>query len=245
MSLGEAINRLGILYKQEGRAKFDAASAVSAWGYSSLNGASLRVLSALKQFGLLDGNNDELRISGRGLTILLEPAESPEYTQALEEALQAPALFQQMLAEYGEDLPSDGAIISYLVRKQEFAEQSAKTLINSFRESVDLVRSKNASYTPLQAINNAVALRPSEEQAKLLELKNLDTTKPNVTLEYSFGLSKNTAVALTVKGSMPTPSQVRNLSSWLEIVKLQIEQAVRDAAEEEAEASADFVVSDL
>lgn len=245
MSLGEAINRLGILYKQEGRAKFDAASAVRSWGYTSLNGASLRVLSALRQYGLLDGNNEELRISGRGLTILLEPETSPEYTQALEEALHAPALFQDLLDEYADGLPSDGAIISYLVRKQEFGEASAKALIGSFRESVELVREKNASYTAPQETSNAIAVRPTEETAKVLSVNKLNAVKPSTTLEYSFGLSKNTAVLLTVTGHMPTPQQVQNLSRWLEVVKLQIEQAVEEAARDEAEASSDYVVSPL
>jgi hypothetical protein len=243
MSLGAAIERARELYKREGRAKVPASVVVSAWGYNSLNGASLRALAALRQYGLLDGGLEDTRLSDRALTLLLEPDTSPDYAVALREALTEPNLFHELLDEYKDNLPSDGALFSYLVRKQGFGESAAKTLIQAFRESVELVGSIGTPYITPMAHVNATDVRPAEEPAKIMSIKEIETVKLDSPLEYSFGLSKNTAVSVRVSGRMPTPAQLKNLSQWLEVVKSQIEMAVHEAEEEAVLDRADYTVT--
>jgi hypothetical protein len=242
MSLGEAIERLGVLYKREGRAKVDAATAVSAWGYGSLNGASLRVLSALRQYGLLDGGNDDVRVSELGLTVLLEPETSPEYTDALNAALVAPALFREMLTEYGNDLPSDPALVSYLVRKQEFGEQAARALIDNFRASVEYLRQRTASYHTEKTTSNAIDIRRDEEPANVIQIKELD--KKSLTSEriFTHNIAGATVVEVRISGRLPNTRNVRRLLNWLDVVKDEIQAAAEEAEEAEVAENADFTV---
>jgi hypothetical protein len=189
MSLGEAIERAGILYKREGRAKVDAASAVAAWGYGSLNGASLRVVSALRQYGLLEGSNEELRLSESGLTLLLEPPSSSEYSAALQAALTAPSLYREVLDEYTDGLPSDPAMISYLVRKQGLGEAAAKSVLESFRKSLELIDDHDKQYLAPQVSSNVSANERQAIKPNSLEVKELEQSKPGINLNFAWPLS--------------------------------------------------------
>ena len=229
LSLGEALQRARELYKKEGRARVPAAVLVSAWGYNSLNGASLRVLSALRQYGLLEGSNEESRLSSRALTLILEPEESPDYNEALHEALAAPALFQEIIQEYGEDVPSDGALVSYLVRKQNFSESGARILIESFRESVDLVRSRAASYTPAKVEVNAVEQRPATHQVQPVKPMHdiaLQQEARAVMREFMWPLSGNSAVTVRIALGDPAAEDLDEISQVLDLAKIRIRREI-------------------
>lgn len=228
ISLADAIERAKALYKQEGRAAAPAEVVVRAWGYNSLNGASLRVVSALRQYGLVEGSNEQVRLSPRALTLILEPETHPEYSDALHEALQAPALFQDIVQEYGEDLPSDPALISYLVRKQNFGEGAAKTLIEAFRDSVDLVKSKVAGYTSSTKANNVPSTELNDNDSKALDKKQLRATKAAQLKEFTFPLSDDTVVTLSITGPMPRGADLAMFTDWLELVKRQVDRAADD-----------------
>jgi hypothetical protein len=225
ISLGDAIERAKALYKQEGRAAAPAEVVVRAWGYNSLNGASLRVLSALRQYGLLEGSNEGIRLSPRALTLLLEPESHPEYADALHEALQSPALFQDIVAEYGDDLPSDPALVSYLVRKQNFGEAAAKTLIEAFRESADLVKGKTAGYIPHAQPVSAAQSWLDDLVSKSRDTKELEPKMARPTKEFTFPLSDDTVVTLGITGPMPRGEDLEALTDWLALVKRQIDRA--------------------
>ena len=242
LSLGEAISRAGIIYKAEGRARIDAETAVRHWGYGSLNGSSLRVLSALRQFGLVDGSNEDIRLSERALTLLVEPETSPDYSEALRAALLAPALFSEIVGEYGEELPSDQPLISYLVRKQKFGEASAKALIESFRESVELVRTHGTSYIPSTAIANVVAIERPSEAVKAMQNNILTTIPAPQGLTFSSLLSVNSVLTVSITGKVPTLKQLKNLSRLLELAKDQFTEAVESAEEDAARDAVDYTV---
>lgn len=158
--LGEAIQRARELYQQDGRAQTTPGVAVGAWGYRSLNGASLRVLSALKQFGFLETSDDYVRLTDRALAIIVEPPGSPDYVEAIRESVRAPAAFAALLQEYPENMPSDGALKAYLVRRLGYGESAAENLVLSFRETIELEKESVGSYIT----ESPERTRPDREQ---------------------------------------------------------------------------------
>jgi hypothetical protein len=240
MSLGEAIERASALYKREGRAKVDATSAVAAWGYSSLNGASLRVLSALRQYGLLEGSNEDIRLSEHALTLLLEPQTSVDYATALRAAVTAPTLYQAILAEYPDGLPSDAAMVSYLVRKQGLGEAAAKSVLDSFRQSIELVESRGASYIVTEDVTNVSPPQRSLEQAKPMHPNALAQQIGNVSFTTTLTLSPNSSLELRITGAFPTDGELEYLPQFLDLARLQLLKAVAKAT---ADAGASTVVS--
>jgi hypothetical protein len=235
LSLKEAIDRARVFYQKEGRAKVDATSAVVAWGYGSLNGASMRTLAALRQYGLLDGSNDEIRLSERGLTLLLEPENSPEYSTALREALTAPSLFQDVLAEYPDGLPSDVALISYLVRKQGFGEAAARSMIDALRESMELVESNGALYNArTERPNVANNSRPAERENPMVQ-RGLEQKPAGVIWKTTLDLSPTSSLEFRIVGDFPNVDDLELLSQYMELTRMQLVKAV-------AKAAADFTI---
>lgn len=140
IGLPEAIERADELFEQDDRALTTPEAAVGAWGYTSLNGASLRVLSALRQYGLLADVGDKIKLSDRALKIILEPEDSRERAEAIAEAAREPAIFQEILEANPDGLPSDAALKSVLVRDDSFGFKSgpADKLISALRDSLAL-----------------------------------------------------------------------------------------------------------
>ena len=150
IGLSEAIERARDLYAQDDRALTSPGAAVGAWGYSSLNGASLRVLSALRQYGLLAGVGDQIKLSDRALAILLEPEDSQERADAIAEAAKAPAIFREILEAHDPDgLPGDVGLRSFLIRNDAFGfkQEASDKLIASLRETLALANDTKRSYS--------------------------------------------------------------------------------------------------
>src|SRR5690242_120068 len=98
IGLRESIAKARDLYDSNGKAAVAKDVAVKSWGYKGLNGASLRILGALNQYGLLDiPESRTVRLSPRALAILLEPEDSQERANAILEAARTPPVFQEVL----------------------------------------------------------------------------------------------------------------------------------------------------
>ncbi len=147
IGLREAVQRARALYDQEGTAMTVPEVAVSAWGYKSLNGTSLRVLSALRQYGLLTGSGEQIRLSDRALDIIMEPDESQDRRQAILAAAKEPVIFADIQESFEWNLPSDGSIVSHLVRKHNFVRGAANKIVAALRETEELAREVDGSYS--------------------------------------------------------------------------------------------------
>ena len=129
---------------------------MKAWGFKTLHGSSLRIVSALRQYGLLSDTGDQTKLSDRALLILLEPEGSAERQNALRAAAAEPAIFQEIEEHYDSNLPGDEALRSYLVRKLNLKEGPADKLIASLRETRELVNGRGRSYsTSVEPTNGA------------------------------------------------------------------------------------------
>lgn len=213
--LPDAIMKARQLYEQDGRATVPSEVAVRAWGYGGLNGASLRTLGAVRQYGLLDAPAPKsVRLSHDALTILLEPSESPEYAEAIRQAAGSPAMFAELRQQYPDHLPSDAAMVSWLVRSHGFNEEAAKGLIASYRDTLALVD---------QAGKRDIAPRTDRPEESRREPGG-DSTPARQTggqvhsavFSYKAG---NTVATVTLEGPPPGEGAVRLLSSFLDLVK--------------------------
>ncbi len=163
--LKEAVAKVEKLYEKEGKSRTDPATAVKAWGYGSLNGASLRVLGALRQYGLVEDVQDDLRVSDAAITII--HGEELDRLSALRAAAKQPRIFSELLQEYGTELPSDESLKSRLLTKMNFnSPEAAQQCIQAFRETIDVAKLLDNAY-----IN---AEKEAEKKAKEQAGKILD-----------------------------------------------------------------------
>jgi|SRR5579859_1510335 len=145
ISLPEAIERVRKIYGKEGNHKAAPEVVAKAMGYGGLNGGSLSAISALKKYGLLEEIGKDLRVSTDALTILVDQKDSPERTTAITKAALLPVLFSELQKQYGNTLPSDENLRSFLL-KRGFAQGAVDLPIRAYRETIKFVTEEGRAY---------------------------------------------------------------------------------------------------
>ena len=225
--LADAIQKARQLYDRDGRAAVGADVAVQAWGYSGLNGASLRTLGAMRQYGLLDAPAPKtVKLSHDALTILLEPDDSPERAEAIRSAATAPAMFQEIREQYPDNLPSDTAVISWLVRTHQFNGDAAKGLIASYRDTMGLVDQAGKRDIPPR--------RDRHEQDQGGDQPPTDRGNRMRPAVFSYVLPGNTTATLTLDGEAPGEAAVGILGVFLDLVKQSLMMQAKQRVESQS-----------
>lgn len=158
-SLPEAISRIKIVYEKEQHLAAPKNVIAKHLGYSSISGASLKTVSAIGKYGLIEeAGNDKFRVSSLAVSIL-HPSNDEEKANAIREAAYKPDLFQEISAEWEGKVPSDENLKSYLL-KRNFAMEAIPKVIKSYRETIDLVTRESGMY-PVE--NGPVAQKTQEK----------------------------------------------------------------------------------
>lgn len=109
-------------------------NAVQEMGYTGLSGRSMKVLSALLQFGLLAKTGaGDVKVSQRTVDIL-HGIDATDRNEAMLEAAYAPQLFKDIHERFPDGIPSEGVIRSYLIQ-QDFVDRAIGPAITSFLET--------------------------------------------------------------------------------------------------------------
>lgn len=160
IGLPAAIDRIEKIYKREQTIPATRETIAEHLGYSGMNGASLKVISALSKYGLLEETRDKhFKVSPLALAIL-HPASDEEKSDALKQAAEGPALFQKLNAQFEGRRPSDTNLRSWLLRNG-FATSAVDSVISAYSETMDLLggiedvykapKAKQDDALPLQA----------------------------------------------------------------------------------------------
>jgi hypothetical protein len=246
--LGEAIQKIRDFYRINGRAHVSPDVAVQAWKYTGLNGASLRTLATIRQYGLLDEVGKDVRVSPLALTLMVEPEESPDYAAAIHAAAREPRIFVEILEEFPHDLPAEQGVISYLIRKKNFAEDAARKVNAVLRDTLALVERYQAP--PIQETGDvpprdrqppppqtgAGGRLPSAGQGGTLGQDGqnvgggLDRKEPEgMVMRYEYALPDGQAT-LVLAGDNLTAEDVADVYHWLNGIKRTLERRVGTAA---------------
>tara|TARA_R110000787_G_scaffold266812_1_gene373057 strand:+ start:984 stop:1595 length:612 start_codon:yes stop_codon:yes gene_type:complete len=176
-------------------------------GYSGRSGRALSVVGALKQFDLLEGRDEAVRVTKRAVE-LLEPLSSVEYQLILRDTAFTPEVFKDLNAEFGGNEPSETVVRSIAIRKFGFTGTGADTLTKSYLETMRLVGSMEpvpADETDLGAVSeNDDSSVPQEhkEEAKPARSEDRSTRSVDSANSLKFRLSKDTSVYVEFEGEM-------------------------------------------
>lgn len=147
IELEEAINLTKKIFDKEAQNFAPRDVVAELLGYTSVNGASEKKVSAITAYGLLDRNSDrELKVSDLAMRIM-HPEDHHEKAQALEEAALSPNLFREIIEKWPEKLPSDENLRSFLIRRG-FNQNAVGQVILSFRSAMSFVNVKEAEKAP-------------------------------------------------------------------------------------------------
>lgn len=233
MSLGEAIGKARKLYETDGRATVGKDTAVQAWGYTGLNGASLRALGALNQYGLLDYPAPRaVRLSEVALLILLEPEDSPQRAAAIREAARRPPVFGQIYQQYPDGLPGEASLTSWLVRAQGFTEAAAKDLIAALHDTETLagqvgnrqIPEPERSVTPERQL-------PASGAAPIVQGRRMGTAARVYTHQAGQMVATLTLDGVADRLTVKTVDMIKN---WLKVATDTLEDEAREAQENQS-----------
>ncbi|WP_413989840.1 hypothetical protein ACMDCR_28520 [Labrys okinawensis] len=145
IGLREAIEKAALVYKSDFRNKIPKDLVATHIGYSSLNGKSLGIISALTKYGLLEGSRESMWVTDRLIDIAERELGDPERVTAIKDAALAPEPFVDIAKQFPEKA-SDAAIRSFLITKRQYLPDSAERLIRSYRETQGVVEEETGGY---------------------------------------------------------------------------------------------------
>lgn len=152
ITIDDAITRIRQIYQQDRRAYTTYNAILEHMGYKTgtgtgRSGTSGRVVAALRQYGLLDENDGQFRVSDLGFRMLNLPDDSEERVELTRQAALRPPIFRKLLAHYQGEIPSDAALRSHLVLNEGFNPDSVDQFIRVFRRTIDIANPSSDDYT--------------------------------------------------------------------------------------------------
>ena len=208
LSLPEALNKAQILYAAIHTAKTTPEKAAEKLGYTSLNGRSMGVLSALKKYGLLAGKGEELTLTHDAVIIFERPDEHPEKQEAIRRLALSPPLFADIYSHFNGQTPGIGDLRVYL-SKMGFSKTALDEITQNYAETFQLVTKIAGEYTaddPSSDKGEKQDMSASQSSPQSNSTNPTPTTPANPgkgkTKEWSFPLSfqRNIDAVVTIHG---------------------------------------------
>ncbi len=143
MPLPAAIERVRLVYAESHEHVIPATVAIKATGYSERSSGGVQCLATLIAFGLLEnlgrGDDRKVKVTFEALLIMNEP-DSARGVKALQEAAKRPAAHVLLWDKFGNRLPGDSVMRSFLIVDQKFVPDGADQLIREYRETFTFAR---------------------------------------------------------------------------------------------------------
>jgi hypothetical protein len=239
LSLREAIEKARALYQNEKRAMVPREVAVKSWGYGSLNGASLTILAAVTQYGLLLRKRGSVGISQEAFIILEAPRNSEDRIEALRTCARTPGIFQELLDKHENALPSDDALM-WDLKQKGFTDQGAKAAIVRLRETISFVDEQTKGYTGGNEGEDQEGSGTEERlpmpESTTISQKPIGTVVSHSTVNkpgaWVFPLGEGT-VSLWWSGIAPTVDILEALQEYLEVSKKHFRRTNKETINEQ------------
>lgn len=168
--LYEALQRARKIYEAEHSNPMTPEVIAQHIGYKGISGTSLSMIATLRQYGILEGRGDDVRLSEDVITVFAdEEIGSEERGDALAMMLGKPPLFQEIMDTFP-NAPSAPNIRAF-VAKRGFSTNAASSIANIYLESMEFVDLEISSYS-----------RAIERNTEKPNMEQVVTSESNVSL---------------------------------------------------------------
>jgi hypothetical protein len=195
INLDTAIAKIRKVYKKEHTHRTNSEVIARDLGYTGLNGASATIIGSLKQYNLLEGSGDGLRVTEDAIAILELPTGDPARAEALRRAALAPKLFSELNEQFGDKLPSNENLRLFLV-KRGFNSKAADIAIRVYRETMSIVIEETGEYndaaSDYSARPDATKITSTTVQRSINEMQRHPSTPTHESPVKGIALSPNT-----------------------------------------------------
>ncbi len=224
LTFADALERIRTIYKEDRRSPATATVVLRHLGLTAGSGPANRILSALKQYGLLDDLAGQFRVSDAAFKMLTLSDDSPEKAKLMSEAALKPPIIQEVLEAFPEGLPSDANLSDFLITEKSFNPDAVSFFIKVVRDNLSVAQAFASVYG---------APNEQREEAKRVDQggETLGAeTMPEISASYTYPLSKECMGYVRFRGR-PTQVDVDRLIKFLELSK----SAFPDSQEEPGE----------
>lgn len=219
ISFLEAIEKGRTVYNKEHTSTAAKEVIAADLGYKGISGASLSLVGALRQYGILEGSKEAMRVTEDAVAYY-ELEDGQEKQQAAFRMAFKPSLFEEMRSQFGATLPSDANLRHWLIKKG-FLSKAADDIIRVFKENITLAIEEQSAYSGDDKGAPMNANPPAIQQQK---------PTPGVQT-YAFALSPDARAELSLRGTITTD----DLEMLRDHIELTIKALARKAKEKSSE----------
>ena len=216
LTFNDALARVRTVYDNDKRSPVKPETVLEHLGLAPGSGPANRILSALKQYGLLDEREGKLKVSDAAYRIIHLSEESPERVRALREAALKPQVIQDVLVEYPDGLPSDANLRDYLIGEKQFNPDAVSFFIKVLRDNLAVAEEAQTAYDstmpPAEGDVNEGSGRVGMTGDERLR-RGEDALSP-----FNYPLSRECTGIVRFRGQ-PTRADVDRLIQFLELSK--------------------------
>ena len=138
VGLREAVERVGKLYKTDGKAGAPSKLAAVHIGFATAHGQALSALAALKKFGLVAESGNRIVPTQRAIEILNLPANDPRRIQAVKDAALAPEIYRELIEQHRDTgWPADDVLQADLITYKSFNPHSVAGFVKDFKDTLE------------------------------------------------------------------------------------------------------------
>jgi hypothetical protein len=213
LAFDAAIEKARAVYDQQHKHSASTEVIAQALGYTTFNGASKAVITALKHYGLLEPAGDGLRVSADAVRILELPEGDPERTAALIRLVFAPPVFADLRTKYGDQLPLS---VRHTLVTQDFAPHAADEIIRLYGANFEFVRDRGGSQTADVGNAERREVAPAPEVGESSTSRG--RTYPEATTDrvLQFQIAEDTDARIHFRGRPNRPA-IKKLIALLEL----------------------------
>lgn len=240
IAIDDALDRVRQVYERDRRAFTSVEAILEHLGYSTRgggSGTSGRVISALRQYGLLDEQGGQYRVSDLAFRVLNLPEESAERAGLIREAALTPPIFRNLLNFFEGEIPSDATLRGRLVLQEGFNPDSVDQFIRVFRRTISIANPSSEDYTAEDSsetqepqtggtsqMQQSTRSPTKEELNKIFasdtaaQLHALGVPVPQSGKELRFNISRDSEAQVIFRGPV-TQEAIDKLAKLLELQK--------------------------
>jgi len=239
--LKTAIEKAHEIYKHEKRAIAPVSVVTKHCGLDIKSSGALRLIAALKQFGLAvehgSGEDRKIQLSELALDIVLAPSlDDPRRTAAIKRAALSPKIHRKLWDHYKGELPSDANISSYLVRDLDFNDAQVNRFIKEFRSTIAFAQLQGSDImTPAEDATDDVSDDEPNQTAPPREQPQRRRPMQAGVKEDVYTLDQGQAVTIQWPERI-NAGEIEDIEDWMQLVIKKMKRSVqKDEANDTAE----------
>lgn len=172
VAISEALSKARAIYEKEHMSPLTPQVAAEAMGYSGINGASLKMISSLKKYNLLEGRGDDVRLTKDAQTLIIDDKDSRDYIEAMRRCALNPEVYGDIRRQF----QSGGSErnIAVFLEKQGYKPEAAINLARNYKESMALVSDDSGAYNPSEQEPEPAGMTVQESNRAVATLRAAD-----------------------------------------------------------------------